>query len=104
MITIAALVLGGFLLPPARFDHVPSEPYKLIRVSRELFDAACRNYEPNEREILGCNFGRVVFIRTDLTPAAYQMVLRHEFGHLNGWAGTHPGGITMERVNEKQGN
>lgn len=100
MIGLSALVIGGFLLPPARYDHLPREEFKLVRIGGRLFDAGCRNYETNKREVLGCDFGRVVFIRTDLTPVVYQLVLRHEFGHLNGWAGNHPGGIELTKENE----
>lgn len=88
MITLA--MIAALLMPPARFDHQPVEPFTIIEYADpRLFRSACPS-DVGERILLACAAvdRRVIKIRADLTPAARKKVLRHEYGHLNGWS--HP--------------
>ena len=87
MITLA--MIATLLMPPARYDHHPTEPYRIVEFTDpRMFNLACPDH--TGRLVLACAAveRRVVKIRADLTPAARKKVLRHEYGHLNGWV--HP--------------
>lgn len=72
-------------LPPARFDFEPPV-WRLERAAPYDMGRVCDMPDPKFR-LMGCTNGpelRVV-IRSDLEGAVYDVVLRHELAHLNGW-------------------
>jgi hypothetical protein len=81
--TVYAQMMGGILMPPERFDHYPTEPFRLTEVDARTIRAFC----PKAHMSLGCAFmnTRRILIRNDLSPGARDLVLRHEYAHLNGW-------------------
>lgn len=81
MITIA--MLAALAMPPSPFDHTPAGRFKIINTDSILIYAACP--VPDGWIVFGCVVGHKVYIRTDITAFARAKVLRHEFGHLNGW-------------------
>lgn len=84
MITLAMIV--GLLMPPKQYDHYPTKPFIIVEYTNEkLFNLVCPQYV--DKITLACVTvdRRVIRIRSDLTPKARQKVLRHEYGHLNGW-------------------
>lgn len=79
MVTLA--MLAGLLMPPPKYDHVPSPRPPIIEFAPELINAACGV----RYEIAGCFIRGKVFLRDDMTDKARAKVLRHEYGHANGW-------------------
>lgn len=74
-------MLAGLAMPPPEYDHTPRHRPPIIEFAPELINAACgASYH-----IAGCFIRGKVFLRTDLTPKARAKVLRHEYGHANGW-------------------
>lgn len=85
-IITAALVAGSLAMPPRRFVHEPTVPYRIERVSPERIVAICGQKEG--QTVLGCYVGwynSTIYLRTDMTADAARLVLRHELGHVNGW-------------------
>lgn len=84
--TIVTLqMLAGLLMPPAEFDHYPTEPFTVVEYPAQELPAAC-NVKPRGL-LLACTFvdRREIRRRDDLSPAVRAKVDRHEYGHLNGW-------------------
>lgn len=79
MITLA--MLAGLVMPPKPYDHVPKHMPPIIEFAPELINAACGAHN----EIASCFIRGKIFIRTDMTAKARAKVLRHEYGHANGW-------------------
>lgn len=77
------LMVASLALPPPAFDHVPGRSVTVTDLPAQLIEALC----PDDGIVVGCAFTGVgkVFIRDDLTDAARSHVLRHEYGHINGW-------------------
>lgn len=81
MITLA--MLATLSVPPRQYDHYPSRPFEIVEVlDNRLLDALCPR---RERLTVACTMGRKIYVRNDLTAAALRRVVRHEYGHLNGW-------------------
>lgn len=73
------------VLPPAAFDHEPTEPYQLFTMTPDEIVRLCH---PAPFTVsVGCTLidYRIVLIRDDLSATDFDFVKRHEFGHLNGW-------------------
>ena len=82
MITFA--VVAALAMPPHKFDHYPKEAFKIVELYDNRFlEALCP--VPEGWWTLSCTMGRKVYIRNDFSPKAKAHVLRHEYGHLNGW-------------------
>jgi len=78
---VALVMLTELAMPPPAYDHVPSPRPPIVEFEPELINAACGvSYD-----IAGCFIRGKVFLRDDLTPKARAKVLRHEYGHANGW-------------------
>lgn len=82
MITLA--MIAALEMPPKQFDYPPRASFEVVEIAPNLIRAACRG-AARELVLLGCWDGLRIFIRTDLTPKARAKVLRHEYGHVNGW-------------------
>jgi len=82
-VVIAALVA----MPPAQYDYPPTVPYKVEIMQKSDAEAIC-----GDARAVGCYlkwYNSTVYLRSDLTPGAREIVLRHELGHVNGWP-AHP--------------
>jgi Zn-dependent peptidase ImmA (M78 family) len=73
-------------MPPKRFDHFPTEPFEVRYNDPELQRLKCGVAEGYEG--YACTFYelRYIIIRNDLSPRLTKLILRHEYGHLNGWS------------------
>src|SRR5262245_25407272 len=93
---------GSAVLPPLEFDRPYAGTLTVVRT--DVMPSACPKPDPG-KPILGCAVpnGRdwcVVHIALDSTLAAagisFEIVLRHETGHCNGWPNDHPGARPIE--------
>lgn len=66
-------------VPPARYDHEPSRPYRVIQ-DPALVGNALTTLDRS-----------TIIIPANATPAWKRCYLRHEKGHVNGWGGSHRG-------------
>jgi hypothetical protein len=90
------------ILPPVEFDKPYAGKLMIRRVdSKEEVQRVCQLSRPT----VGCAVKPVVdmciiVIADDAAIAArgwtYEIVLRHEIGHCNGWPGDHPGARSSE--------
>lgn len=75
------------LLPPKIYDYEPRVPYEIREFNKDhkplLMTVFCRE-KPNTI-ILGCEVNNIIFIRDDLNKEVYDIILRHEKAHVNGW-------------------
>lgn len=79
---LTALSINGGDLPPARYDKPYAGKLIVIRTSNM------------PRNLYGWTYGNIkgrcrVYIQSYLKGRDYQIVLRHEIGHCNGWGPTH---------------
>lgn len=91
---LIAALLAGLLMPPARYDHVPTRPYAVHYVAPAEIAERCRCLDlmvaelrnPNARA-LGCtDLGSFdIWIDSSLPPGLSATVERHEKAHVNGW-------------------
>lgn len=90
---------GAIVLPPEEFDHVPSTAVHIEFRPYFEVDMACRTVlrirmGGREEACLGFFAGSwLMFLPlTDesVTSEMQACLLRHEFGHLNGWLPSHP--------------
>lgn len=84
MITLAMVLM---LIPPKIYDYEPKVHYDIrqFHEHREpiLLEVFCK--APG-RILLGCAIGNhIIYIRDDLHDQVYDIILRHEKAHLNGW-------------------
>lgn len=81
--------------PPARYDRLPDN-YRVKHVKIMALRFTCRNMEA-----VGCAVHSPLLVAGKLTPCivlvpsdAYlhltDQIIRHEFGHCNGWHKSHP--------------
>jgi hypothetical protein len=94
------------IVPPAEFDRDYPGMLRITRLSSEdAVRAQCQGAVFNYGRALGCahRFGNtvcVVYIAEDDLLASvgidYEIALRHERGHCNGWANDHPGARFLE--------
>jgi hypothetical protein len=86
-IAITSAVLLA-LLPPLAFDHAPTQSYRVETAPARIVKAVCHSHQVGKL-VIACSFearGRwVIYLRDDLTPRQYEVVLRHEKAHVNGW-------------------
>lgn len=81
MITLA--LVAALAAPPDRYDHKPSRPYVIQRAS----EGYMRRMGCKGEGLVGCTIlDSYILLHEDLTPEAAAFVLRHEIGHINGWA------------------
>ena len=93
MITLAMIAV--LAMPPKQFDHAPTQPYTIVLVSAQQIDDKCKSLsvllsrlEGKKVMVFACTVGEgmdLIYIRNDLTAKARAKVLRHEYGHVNGW-------------------
>ena len=84
MITLAMIAM--LLMPPKQFDHYPTRNFITYTIPANLEETLCGRGLESTRTALACVFeGSKIYIRDDLTPAARAKVLKHEYGHINGW-------------------
>lgn len=88
---IAAIFLAAAIVapPPAKYDYVPKRPVQIIEIDGRFIDAKCRT-EQQERQgqlVVGCYFhgADTIWLRRGLSSKERREVLRHEYGHANGW-------------------
>lgn len=77
-------MIASLSMPPERYDHPPRTAVPVVSVDPALIEGFC----PIENGmVLGCyrEASGKIFIRDDLTAKARAKVLRHEYGHVNGW-------------------
>lgn len=71
------------LEPPAIYNYEP-RTYEL----REFHEPDMMMKVFCKREgkiVLGCTISHIIYIRDDLSPEVYDVILRHEKAHINGW-------------------
>lgn len=85
-----------FELPPPIYDHTPSIPYTIQRALASEVDSICRSLGAKGSSLactqyspISCTIIMPVIGIGGVTPRTYEIFLRHEFGHCNGWAPDH---------------
>lgn len=78
-------LVAGLAMPPARYDHHPKIPVKIVRVDTSKL---CPK-RPGMR-VIGCATVKdgvcwILVTRKRLPKALYRRLIRHEYGHCNGW-------------------
>lgn len=91
-------IKGIIHMPPRMYDHYPTEPFTVEFWPQGDLRILCRNKYPPGLQIACTREDRIIIVRDDLSPAAVQLVLRHEYGHLNGWLHEEP--TTAQTLNE----
>lgn len=90
--TILALLLGGCatcddvaVQPPAQYDHAPTRLYTTRELPLAEVLERCSNAE-------ACTYGNagVIYIPQEVSQEEKSCLLRHEYGHINGWPADHP--------------
>ncbi len=76
-------MLAGLAMPPPEYDHTPRRSVEIVEYDPQLLRAACNDWRRNI--LFGCFIAGQARIRNDMTPKARAKVLRHEYGHANGW-------------------
>lgn len=82
MITLAMVL--SLSLPPQKYDHYPVIPFTVHQVNDRFLSAICGRSKLVF--VLACTRGNSIWLRNNLTYLAKQYVLRHEYGHINGWS------------------
>jgi hypothetical protein len=73
------------LEPPTIYNYEPTKDYIVYNVSPRRFEQYCGT-DPEGLLTLGCTIdGYIIYIRNDLPKQVYDVVLRHEKAHVNGW-------------------
>jgi hypothetical protein len=84
----------ALLMPPAVYDRKPALT-PIIKIVKKV-SAICHSEATEGLLIVGCMIGRTVpegrcFIEVlDKAPVPRSDILRHEYGHCNGWPAGHP--------------
>lgn len=77
------------LEPPAIYSHEPSVEYIVHNIPEGLIKKYCGAIKGHI--ILGCTVdGHIIYIRNDLSDEVYDVILRHEKAHVNGWVHPNP--------------
>jgi hypothetical protein len=79
MVTLA--MLAGLAMPPPEYDYTPNPRPEVVEFGPDLISQACGV----PFRVAGCFIRGKVFLLSTLTPDARALVLRHEYGHANGW-------------------
>jgi len=78
--------------PPEVMDHAPSGAVITRELGMADVDGLCRSMGAEPHRV-GCSRGNLVIIPSLDSGRSYQgCVLRHEWGHVNGWPTDHAGG------------
>ena len=79
IVTLA--MLANLIMPPPEYDYTPKYIPPITEFSESMIGPACGvNFR-----IAGCYIRGKIFLLDNMTPEARQKVLRHEYGHVNGW-------------------
>ncbi|HVL10831.1 MAG TPA: hypothetical protein VM512_16975 [Burkholderiaceae bacterium] len=88
-----ANVLKSNHAPPARFNHKPTVPFTLDVVPHWQIELVCGKAERKGDVRPACTStgpkGTWIFVSDWLTGRALKAVMRHEYGHVNGWSQRH---------------
>jgi hypothetical protein len=71
--------------PPVRYDHATAKPWHIVSMPEPALDDRCH------QKVLACTYrlnGCTTYIRPQLRH--YELLLRHERAHCNGWPANHP--------------
>lgn len=72
--------------PPAQFDYEPVYQYQVKTVTPDELLEWCGRLPFNVQLACWNEWSGTIYIRDDLTDDARSHILRHEKGHVNGWA------------------
>jgi hypothetical protein len=90
---VNAWALKGNHAPPARFDGYPSVPFTLDIVPHWQIELVCGKAKRKGDVRPACTStgpkGTWIFVSDWLTGRALKVVMRHEYGHVNGWSQRH---------------
>lgn len=90
---INAWALAKNHAPPARYDHKPTVPFTLDTVPHWQIELVCGKPKPPAKSRPACTStgpaGTWIFVSDWLTGPALKAVMRHEYGHVNGWSQRH---------------
>ena len=85
-------------MPPERCDHAPTRPFSTRAVDHLTVDATCRSYANFNYlrvHLQACSITfidhAILIISNDINPDYTACLVRHEYGHLNGWDAGHHG-------------
>lgn len=94
---VSAEYSRGLQMPPAKYDRKPSRKPIVVYAKLRQTNRICRNNSTaaigRGRSFYGCAMrivggrdkGRyLVYVATD-APVPAKVILRHEYGHVNGW-------------------
>jgi hypothetical protein len=77
------------LEPPAIYSYEPTREYFVHNIPSSSIEKYCGAIK--EHIILGCTVeGHIIYIRNDLPEQVYDVILRHEKAHVNGWVHPNP--------------
>lgn len=77
------------LEPPAIYSYEPSVEYSIHNIPKGLIKKYCGTIKGHI--VLGCTVnGYIIYIRNDLPKNVYDVILRHEKAHVNGWVHPNP--------------
>ncbi len=77
------------LEPPAIYSYEPTKEYSIHNTSSSGIDKHCEHIKG--MTVLGCTVdGHIIYIRNDLPKKVYDVILRHEKAHVNGWVHANP--------------
>lgn len=88
---IASLVIAASLssfAPPVGYDYEPTQSYTVTELPADMMRVACRSGQFAQNRIpYGCTYRSTsqIFILESLRGSDYDIILRHEKAHLNGW-------------------
>lgn len=99
---ITLAMIAALAMPPAEFAGQPRQPVAVHYVSHDTIEDKCghslevslNRLEGKQVTILGCSIldkkPIQIYVLNDLDKDARQKVLKHEYGHVNGWPWNHP--------------
>lgn len=74
------------LVPPKAYDYEPKVSYEIREFHEGQEPLMMKVFCKREGKIvLGCEVNHIIFIRDDLNKEVYDVILRHEKAHVNGW-------------------
>lgn len=90
---VNAWALKGNHAPPTRFAGYPSVPFTLDVVPHWQIELVCGKAKRKGDVRPACTStgpkGTWIFVSDWLHGAALEAVMRHEYGHVNGWSQRH---------------
>jgi hypothetical protein len=82
--TLSAAVLESVSLPPPQYDYVP-ESFEVRHVPMNQIRDFCGTHAAGCAAVKEHKCFIILPPRELFSAAAYERVLRHEYGHCNGW-------------------